>query len=485
MKVVNEKNRAQIKDPFRALAALPACQAQEAEKAVVGAMLTDPSIIEEVSLLLKVDDFFHPAYQRLFAILLEMQGKGQVIDVSTVVQYLSDQQQLEAIGGASMLAEIACGIVTVLSFKSHAVTIRKKSLLRKLQQRCMHILQGIHSAEEVEDILNKAEESMAKLVDDSLSIGNGDSGRSTIKTLRDSVIEFVEESENLIGKKNVFNGIPTGFYQLDLLLGGFQPGEYIILAAESGLGKTAFALNLMLNMARRRKNPDTGAWMEPGYKVGIFSIEMNHDQLTKRLLSMDAKMRSGHVRTPQGWSNADFQTVGLAAERLVKFPIVIDSDGHLTPEKLTARARWMKRHHGVDIIFVDYLQLMVLNGTVHGDIETETTRQSSHAIRQTAKALGIPFFVLCQFNKEGLKSGSPDLHHIKGSGQIIQDAHCIMVMQEVEADKRQAGGPMQIKLTIKKSRESERGTYRMFNYEGSIYTFTEQQSPSTSGRQTY
>jgi replicative DNA helicase len=476
-----KKSRGSVED---SIADLPAICALESERVVLGAMLTESNLIEEVAMILVETDFFNPAHQILFREVVMMRAEGHPIDPGTVLQWLEDRELAGQCGGAPLLGELAAGISSVLTWAFHADIVRKKALMRLLKKKAVEIVYAVHEhQDDPTAVLNAAEVSIAGVVD--RAQGGLSSSKSTVRGMREVVRDFLKETGELVGKKNQFSGIPTGFYQLDLLLGGFQPGEYVVIVAPPGLGKTAFMQNLVLNMAASKKCRETGSRLTPGHSVGIFSAEMTHDQLMKRMISQTAKMRSGHVRTPQNWSGRDLDLVCLAADDLALLPVVIDADGFLTPQKFMSRARWMVRQHKVEVLFLDYLQLMVLDEKVVGDVETETTRRASHAIRQTAKALGIPIIVLAQFNKEGLRSGRPTMESIKGSGQIIQDAHCILIMSEEERESGYEDGPACIKITVAKSRESERGVYRMFDYKGDVYTFKEQQSARTSGHETY
>jgi len=461
---------------------LPAIWSEQAEEAVIGAMLNEPeTVVDMASDRLTSADFFRPSHGVIFDALVDMRHIGIAVDLSTIYTYMDDRRLLDAIGGPSVLGEMAAGTFATLAAAQHIEEVRGKSLLRRLQGACCRVIASAQDApHQVEEVLGSAETEIQRVVDAHM----GAQRDQSVKSARQCAMDFVENAEKLHGKKNTYNGIPSGFYQLDLLLKGFQAGEYIAIAAAPGLGKTALALNLALNMASKRKCPETGTDLRPGYRVGFFSIEMNHLQLTNRMISMIAQMPSGTVRTPQAWTNHDFDRMAIAAENFATLPIHIDADGFMTPEKFRSRARWMKKSKDVEILFVDYLQLFNLSGKAQGDYDLEVTRQASEAIRQTAKELGIPIVVLLQFNKDGIRSGRPSMADIKGSGKIVQDAHNILIMHEV-ADEEPQNGVMPIQLTIAKARESERGTYRQYDYHGAIYTFKERQSHTTSGREAY
>jgi len=473
-----------MKENIISLAELPVIWAEESERLVVGAMLTEPQLIEEIAMVLDAADFFSPAYQILFSELLSMRTAGEPVDVGTCMQWLVDRKQDGQVGGLGAVGELGAMMLSTLTWEFHAKIVRSKSLMRALVRKNLESIQAVYDQPEAhEAVLAATEIAIASVVDKS----QGGSGRSSVCVLKEAVNEFLVESEKLVGKKNVYSGIPTGFYQLDLLLGGFLGGEYIVIAAPPGLGKTAFAMNLAKNMASSRKDIETGETRRPGHSVGFFSLEMTRLQLTRRFFSQQAPMRSGLVRHPQNWGTREHDAICLAATDLSTLPLYIDDDGFMTPKKFASRARWMHRHHKIEIGFVDYLQLFSLEERVSGDIETETTRQASKIIQQTSKALGIPFVVLVQFNKEGLRSGRPSMADIRGSGQIIQDAHTIIFLEEDKKlnAEREEGAPLVIKASIEKSRESEKGVYRYFDYHGSTYTFKERQSEATEGRQTY
>lgn len=440
-----------------------------------------PMVADYVATLVRPDQCFNPDLASVLTAVLALRAAGQGVDVSVVGAWLAERRMLEAVGGYGRLSELVAGgtpVERVVAF--HAGVVREKWLLRQLLRQADVIVEAVGDSEgvPVEEVIGRVCAGVSGVQEAMLG-----SAEKTLYTMKDAAKAWIDDALPLVGKRNTYRGVPSGFYQLDLLLKGFQAGEVIAIAAKPGLGKTALALQMAVQMASKRKCPETGLDKRPGFGVGFFSVEMTAPQLTARLLTSASRLAAGHVRTPQNWQTSDVERLTVAAENLAGLPIWIETDGNLTPEKFRARARWMVQQ-GAEILFLDYLQLMTLSEKPKGDYDMELTRQGSEAVRQAAKELEVPIVMLLQFNKEGIRSGIPSMADIKGSGKILQDAHTIIVMHEVETDRTE-GQEQEIQLTVVKAREAERGVYRRLAYHGATYTFKEQQSHSGSGAESY
>lgn len=411
------------------LEGLPAIYSLESEKAILGAMLSDPDTVidEAVEEGLRPEDFFNPVHQELCRVLLEMRGKSVPIDVSTVLQYLNDLKLTDAIGGPSLLGDLAAGVVSVLTAKAHIQTVRHKSLLRRLQQACAQIVYHAHERQhEVDSVIDEAESLIFGITDESSSQSIS-SARKVASEALDMVVRIARNRG-----KNLYSGIPSGLDELDCLTTGFKAGEMIVIAARPGIGKTALALSMIKNIIRERYDENEDRFVKPGYPVGMFSLEMTSQQLMLRLLAAYSntglqKMREGTL------SEHELTALRLVADEVAELPLFIDESSMLTISQLRAKARRMKQMHNIQIVVVDYLQLLTSTSEKARDNRQVEVSEISRGIKALSKELGIPVVVLSQLNRR-LEEGNSDpaLHHLRESGSIEQDADVVMLLSRVE-----------------------------------------------------
>lgn len=416
---------------------LPSHHSLEAERSVLGAMLADPE--STIDLMreqgLREEDFFHPAHQIIFRAAIEMRESNLAIDPSTLLAWLQDRKLADSAGGASLLSDLAAGVISIFTASTHSRQVRDKSLLRELQQACARIVVGAHERpHEVQTILDEAERDILEIR----------GRRETKGIIRASEVApaTIKLIEKLVHSKGHYGGIPSGFDELDQLTTGFKGGEMIVIAARPGVGKTALALSMARHILRQRFDTEKDDFIKPGHPVAFFTLEMSAQQLMFRLLSSHAGLDSEMIRRGLLTESQITALRGVAAE-ISDLPLIIDESSMLSIGQLRARARRLKKMHHIEIIFVDYLQLLTSGTDRARDNRQVEVAEISRGLKALAMELNIPVVVLAQLNRkpEEVTGGEPALHHLRESGSIEQDADLVMLLsRETAKDEAGEGG---------------------------------------------
>jgi len=410
----------------------------EAEKAVLGCMMAQPAevIIEATDSLLQ-SDFFVPAHQEIFGALREMDNKNQAIDVMTIHQWLTDRKLAEAVGSPGILAELLVGFATHLNVGSYIKIVKDKSLLRCLQSACSTIVQDIADMpDSVAELLDRAESAIFKVTDTGLT-------QTTVPASEeiDKAIKLIETFQN---RKGRLPGLQTGFHKLDEYTGGWKAGEMIVLAARPGQGKTALGLTFAQHALRERYDEATDGWKKPGYAVGMFSLEMTNEQLMLRLLASYASERLQNIRQGQLDEHA-LQKLRMVAADMKEWPLFLDDSSFLTIYQLRAKARRMKERHKIDLLVIDYLQLLRSESYQSKDNRQNEVAEISRGIKALAKDLAIPIIILAQLNRRSEEAkAEPALHNLRESGAIEQDADVVLLLHRPDAEKDEDGNEKQV-----------------------------------------
>ncbi|MBI3805015.1 MAG: replicative DNA helicase [Nitrospirae bacterium] len=388
----------------------------EAEQAVLAAILLDQQAINKVVEILRSDDFYKESHRKLFSALLELNESNEAVDMITLTEYLRVKGQLEAVGGASYLAEILNSVATAANVRLHAKIIHEKALLRNLISIATDIVTvGYESQGRVEDLLDHAERSIFAISDKKM--------QGTFVPMRELVKAGFEIIEKLAEQR--LTGLPTGFKDLDKMTSGLQAGDLVIVAGRPSMGKTAFALGMAQNVAI--KNRQT---------VGVFSLEMSKEQLVLRMLCSEArvdshKIRSGYLGRP---GNDNWQQLIRAAGKLSESPIFIDDSASMSILEMRAKARRLKAEHNLSLIIVDYLQLM--RGREDADNRQQEISDISRSLKALAKELHVPVIALSQLSRavesRPEKKKRPMLADLRESGAIEQDADVVLFIYREE-----------------------------------------------------
>ncbi len=389
----------------------------EAEQMVLGAVLIENDSLNKIVEILAPDDFYKDAHRRIFSVMLDMFESGEAIDLVTLSDKLRGTKGLETVGDASYLSSLVSMVPTAANIKNHAFIIREKSVLRRLIHTATEIItqsyDDTRTAVNVDELLDQAERSIFEITQKKI--------RDSFIALKDIVKGSFETIERLYERKEMVTGLPTGFADIDKLTSGFQPSDLIIVAGRPSMGKTAFCLNVAAHAAIDKEK-----------SVAVFSLEMSKEQLVLRMLCSEARVDAHRLRT--GYlSESDWPKLTLAAGRLSESPIFIDDTAAISVLEMRAKARRLKAEHGLDLIIVDYLQLM--RGRGGDDNREQEISNISRSLKALAKELHVPVIALSQLNRAVETRGKdkrPLLADLRESGAIEQDADVIFFIYRDE-----------------------------------------------------
>lgn len=434
------------KDPFERVPP----NSLEAEKALFGGIFLKKNLLMDILVdILTPEDFYYPAHKILYKACLELyRAKNTVLDMVSLNDYLKSHNLVEAIGGSVYLTELAQMVVSGTNAEYYASIIKHKSIQRSLIDVGSEIVNRGYDTptDEVPTLLDESENAV-------FSIAEKMVGRN-FKKSEEIIQEVLNElaSKRSLNSKDRVTGIPTGFHQLNELTAGFQHSDLIIIAARPAMGKTAFALNIAMRAALHDKIP-----------VAIFSLEMSMNQLMTRMLCAKGKVKLSNVRTAF-LSDEETQEFYNAAEELREAPLFIDDTPALSPLELRARTRRMKAEYKIQMVVVDYLQLM--RGSFHTDSREQEISEISRSLKSLAKELNIPVVALSQLNRKVEERGDkrPILSDLRESGAIEQDADVIMFIYRDEVYNKDENNPNKgtADIIIGKQRNGPTGEVKLF-----------------------
>lgn len=382
----------------------------DAEKSILGGLMLEQEAFDEVSEVLVEDDFYKPSHRKIFAAIRELHRREMPSDLVTVSNLLMEKAELESLGGPTYLAELIEQTPSTANIASYAKIVQDKSLLRKVIQSSQEFLDKAYTQEfeNMDAFLDSMEARVFQLAESKTTNGLTDA--------TELVKVSLEKLEALYANQMAVTGVPSGFAELDELTAGFHPGELIILAARPSMGKTALSLNIALHAALREKK-----------KVAFFSVEMGKEQVMIRMLASSAKIRLSDLRIGKIDDQAWPRLINTAAA-LSETGLFIDDTSGVSPFEIRAKARRMKAKYGLDMIVIDYLQLMAMRGRMESR-EREVS-EISKLLKSIAKELQVPVVALAQLNRgvEGRSDRRPMLSDLRESGSIEQDADVIMMI---------------------------------------------------------
>jgi replicative DNA helicase len=417
-------------------------QSIEAEQSVLGAVLIDRDAMIEIAEFLKPEDFYRQAHGRIYAVMLDLSERREPIDIVTVSEALERSGDLEAIGGRAYLGTLTNQTPTAVHAAQYARIVERKSLLRNLIGAAGKIAGiGYEDPAEVQEAIDRAESELFAV--SQRRIG---ASFSPLKTL---LHDAYDRLDYLHAHRGEISGVRTGFGDLDSLTTGLQKSDLIILAARPSVGKTSFALNIAEHAAVKDRK-----------SVGIFSLEMSKEQLVLRLLSSVSNIDSQRLRT--GFlEELDFARIAPAMNALSEAPIFIDDTPNITTMELRTKARRLQAETGVDLIIVDYLQLMQSSTTTRDANRVQEVSEISRGLKALARELKIPVIALSQLSRqpEMRESKEPRLSDLRESGSIEQDADLVMFLwreKERGSDDQVTDGEV-VKLKLSKHRNGPTG----------------------------
>ncbi len=433
----------------------------EAERAVLGAILLDPNALLMVLEKVREDEFYIEAHRLIYSACVSLQERAQAVDLLTVTNYLREQGQLERVGGAAYLSSMVDALPDVANANHYGEIVHDKSVKRRLivaAQRILTTCSMDHG--EAREAVESAQRDVYHIAEDTLG-----GGLLHIRGLTETELKNIEESRT---SHSTLTGLDTGFVRLNEFTSGFQKKDLIILAARPSMGKTSLGVNICTHAAIRGN-----------LKVAVFSLEMSSEQLVRRMLS--AEGRVDQKRLSGGYlAKSDWPKLEMAAQALQEADIWIDDSPGITVLELSAKSRRLKQDRGLDLVMVDYLQLM--SGGSRFGSRTEEVSAISRGLKGVAKDLDVPLLVLSQLSRQPERRGGdhrPQLSDLRESGSIEQDADVVMFIIRPSVYDHDAEDPRKAELIISKQRNGPIGDIDLvFQHE-----FTRFENADTSHRE--
>lgn len=422
----------------------PLPQNIEAEQAVLGAVLIESTVINQVLEILIPEDFYKEAHRKIFNSMIDLDRENKPIDLLTLFDHLkSNGNLLEEVGESSYLTYLTELVPTTENVNYYAKLVKEKSIIRKLVMAASDIAhRGNDENIDLDEFIDRAEQTILDIAQNKIKPSFYDSKELAVKAL-----EIIEQ---LHARKELITGIPTGFEKLDYLTSGLQPADLVIIAGRPGLGKTSLTLNIAAYAA-----------MEHGTSIGIFSLEMTKEQLMLRMLSNKSKVNYSNIRS--GYiKDEDLEKLVHAADELGQAKIYIDDTPAISVLEIRAKTRRQKRDKGLDMIIVDYLQLM--RGSRRVESREREIAEISGSLKALAKELSIPVIAVSQLSRqtETRSDRRPQLSDLRESGAIEQDADLVLFIHRADVyrkDPEEKDGIAEI--IIGKQRNGPTGTVKL------------------------
>ena len=386
-------------------------QSSDAEESILGALLIDGEVMLEIADSLKPGDFYKPANAKVYSAIQRLYEQSQPIDILTVSEELERRGQIEEIGGRAALADLCDRTPTAVHAKQYAKIVERKSMLRGLIGAAGRIASiGYEDPSDISEAIDRAESELF-----AVSERRAANGFTQIGTLVGAAYDQLDRMHQNRGQ---LMGLRTGYTAIDTITQGLQNSDFIVLAARPSVGKTSLALNIAENVSLRE-----------GKSVGVFSLEMSKEQLVLRLLSSVTKINSFNLRSGQV-SGLDFSKIAEALGTLSSAKMFIDDTVNISVMELRTKARRLKMEQGLDLLIVDYLQLMQPGQQNRDGNRVQEVSDISRGLKALARELGIPIIALSQLSRqtEAREKGEPRLSDLRESGAIEQDADVVIFL---------------------------------------------------------
>ncbi len=414
---------------------------------VIGSLMIDKEAITKIADLIVSDDFYDERNELIFETILDLYSDQLPLDILGVSSRLKDKKELKKIGGKAYLTDLVNIVPTASNIVSYAKLVRHKSILRKLISAASDVVEmGYEEGKPIDEILDTAEKKLFAVSQRSVK-----QEFMPINQLLEGAFVRIDEMHK---DKDKFRGVETGFYDLDKLLSGLQRSDLVIIAARPSIGKTSLALDIARYAAVKNKIP-----------TGVFSLEMSSDQLVDRMLAAEARVNLWNLRTGNlDEEDDDFQKIGDAMGILSEAPIYIDDSATANIMEMRTMARRLQAEHNVELIIVDYLQLMEGRGNRAGDSRVNEISEISRGLKNLAKELNIPVVALSQLSRavENRSPQIPRLSDLRESGSIEQDADVVMFLYREDREKPDTENKNIIDTIIAKHRNGPVGKVSLY-----------------------
>lgn len=417
----------------------------DAEQAVLGAMLIKKEAIAEVSQLLRPEDFYRDAHKIIYEAMLALFNRNEPADIVTVTNYLDKENKLDKVGGITFVTALANIVPTAANVNFHANIVREKADLRHLINTATDIAGMAYEAtDDVSDVIDKSEKMIMKVANRQ--------NVSAFTPMQEIVMETFDKINTLYESKGGLTGISCGFKDLDALTSGLQASDLILVAARPSMGKTAFTLNIAANVALKEKKT-----------VAFFSLEMSKQQLVQRMLCSEGGIDSQKLKNAD-LSTEDWEKLVRTADKVSAAPLYIDDTAGITVNELRSKARRLKAEHGLDLIIIDYLQLMQGRSKGGSDNRQQEISDISRSLKAVARELNVPVIALSQLSRsvESRQIKRPMLSDLRESGSLEQDADIVMFLYREDYYDPETANKNITEVIVAKHRNGPVDTVKMF-----------------------
>ncbi|MGF0034175.1 replicative DNA helicase [Bariatricus sp. SGI.154] len=416
----------------------------EAEQSVVGAMLMDRDAITTASEIISGNDFYQSAYGVIFDSMVELFNEGKPVDLITLQERLKEKDVPAEIASLEFVKDLVTAVPTSANVRYYAEIVANKAVMRKLIKLNEEIANTCYAGKEsLEAILEKTEKSVFELLQ---KRNTGD-----FVPIKQVVLNALEKIEKASKSKGTVTGIPTGFIDLDYKLSGLQPSDLVLVAARPSMGKTAFVLNIAQYIAFKKDK-----------SVAIFSLEMSKEQLVNRLFSLESQVDAQALRTGN-MKDSDWEKLIEGAGIIGKSKLIIDDTPGISISELRSKCRKYKLEQGLDVIIIDYLQLMTGSVGKSSESRQQEISEISRSLKGLARELNVPVIALSQLSRavESRPDKRPMLSDLRESGAIEQDADVVMFIYRDEYYNKDSEFKKQAEIIIAKQRNGPVGTVNL------------------------
>ena len=416
----------------------------EAEQSVIGSMLMDKDAIIAASEIITASDFYQQQYGIMFDAMVELFNEGKPVDLVTLQDRLKEKDVPPEVSSLDFVRDIVTMVPTSANVRSYATIVGEKAVLRRLIKTTEEIANTCYAGKEpLENILADTEKSVFNLLQNR--------GGQDFVPIKQVAINVLEKIEDAYKNQGTVTGIPSGFIDLDYKLSGFQPSDFILIAARPSMGKTAFVLNIAQYMAFKKNKA-----------VAIFSLEMSKEQLVNRLFSLESQVDAQSLRTGN-MKDSDWEKLIEGAGVIGQSKLIIDDTPGISISELRSKCRKYKLEHGLDIIIIDYLQLMTGSVGKSSESRQQEVSDISRQLKGLARELNVPVVSLSQLSRavENRPDKRPMLSDLRESGAIEQDADVVMFIYRDEYYNKDSEFKKQAEIIIAKQRNGPVGTVNL------------------------
>jgi len=386
----------------------------EAEQVVLGSILIEGEAILKAIEALSEEDFYRRPHRQIYAAMLRLFEKNEAIDIVTASEELKKSGEFDDAGGTEYLSQLANQTPTAANIWYYVKIVKDKSLQRAILRTTTEVAERVYQGDLIaEELMDMAEKKIFEISEKRI--------RASFTSMKDAIKDTFRMIESLYDRKESITGMPSGFKDLDEFTAGFHPGDLIIVGGRPSSGKTAFGLNVAQHVGMERKEP-----------VAIFSLEMSLRQIILRMLCSESMVDASSIR--RGFIKQNFHKLANSAGKLVEAPIYVDDSSAMSALEMRAKARRLKREHGLSLIIVDYLQLM--RGSGNYEQRVQEISEISRSLKALAKELDVPVIALSQLNRAvEREKRKPNMSDLRESGAIEQDADVILFLYRDEKSK--------------------------------------------------